>query len=70
MLGEELPKCGEAVEGGGSDEFGQAPHADVVGALVGGLRGLVVDLFEVGCSDTVFGAPGSTVGFLGLVSEF
>ena len=47
-MGEQLAKRGEAVEGGGSDEFGKASHADVVGALAGGSLGLVVVLFEVG----------------------
>ena len=65
-----MPKCGETVEGGGSDEFGEATHADVVGALVGGLLGLVVDLVEVGRGDAMCRTPGSAGGFLGLVAEF
>ena len=50
MTAEQLTERGEAFESVGSDKFGQAAHADVVGALVGGLLGLVVDLVEVGNS--------------------
>ena len=47
MLGEQLAKGGKAFEGGGSDEFREPAHADVVGALVSGLVRVVVDLVEV-----------------------
>ena len=70
MLSEELAERGEAIEGGGSDEFGEASHADVVGALVGGLLGLVVDLVEVGRGDAMCRTPVPAGCFLGLVSEF
>ena len=64
MMGEQLAKRGEAVEGGGSDEFGKASHADVVGALAGGSLGLVVDLFEVGRGDAVCRASVPAGGLL------
>ena len=69
-MGEQLAKRGEAVEGGGSDEFGKASHAEVVGALAGGCLGLVVDLFEVGRGDAMCRAPIPAGDFFGSRTEF
>ena len=48
----------------------RASQADVVGALVGGLLRLVVDLIEVGRGDGMCMASVAPGGFLSLVPEF
>ena len=70
MLGEQLAEGGELFEGGGSDQFGEPAHADVVRALVGRVVGVVVDLGEVVDADGVGRAAVAAGCFLGLVSKF
>ena len=70
MLGEHLGEGGEAFEGVGADEFREPAHADVVGALLRRLVGVVVDLGDVVDGDGVDRAAVPAGCFLGLVPKF